>query len=367
MDQQLPGGIEVVVFDVGETLVDETRMWTQLAVAAGVAPFTLMGVIGALIERGEPHHKAWDMLGVAAPPGAADIRSTDLYPDVLDCLAAVQGANYAVGIAGNQPAGAARCLRGLGCDVDFIASSAVWGLSKPAAGFFSQIADTCGAEPHEILYVGDRLDNDIVPAAKVGFRTAWLLRGPWGHIHSRRPETSLADLRVESLTELASMFRSSSRRTDAEAAVGGQEHDPHIRSVRTSDADQMVDLYHELSYPASADQIATRLSRLVNDDTYAMWVAVNPEGGVDGFAAGHIVFPVEDDEPAGQLIALVTSTRARGAGLGTRLCETFEQWAQSRNAGRIVVNSGIDRTSAHAFYSHHGWEHTGLRYSKHIT
>ena len=34
--------VEAVVFDVGETLVDETNMWTRVAAAGGVTPFTLM-------------------------------------------------------------------------------------------------------------------------------------------------------------------------------------------------------------------------------------------------------------------------------------------------------------------------------------
>jgi len=44
--------VEAVVFDVGETLVDETQMWTRAAQNGGVTPFTLMGVLGALIARG---------------------------------------------------------------------------------------------------------------------------------------------------------------------------------------------------------------------------------------------------------------------------------------------------------------------------
>jgi ribonucleotide monophosphatase NagD (HAD superfamily) len=34
----------------------------------------------------------------------------------------------------------------------------------------------------EILYIGDRVDNDIRPAQEVGVATALLRRGPWGHI-----------------------------------------------------------------------------------------------------------------------------------------------------------------------------------------
>ena len=33
-----------------------------------------------------------------------------------------------------------------------------------------------------VLYIGDRIDNDIVPAQQAGLATAFLRRGPWGFI-----------------------------------------------------------------------------------------------------------------------------------------------------------------------------------------
>jgi FMN phosphatase YigB (HAD superfamily) len=43
-----------------------------------------------------------------------------------------------------------------------------------------------GHERHEIAYVGDRLDNDIAPAAHSGLVTVWVRRGPWGYILRQR-------------------------------------------------------------------------------------------------------------------------------------------------------------------------------------
>ena len=50
--------------------------------------------------------------------------------------------------------------------------------------------------------MGDRLDNDVLPARAAGMRTVLLRRGPWGHLHSARPDASLADARIDSLAEL---------------------------------------------------------------------------------------------------------------------------------------------------------------------
>ncbi|BBY60978.1 HAD hydrolase-like protein [Mycolicibacterium sarraceniae] len=56
------------------------------------------------------------------------------------------------------------------------------------------------------IHVGDRLDNDILPARAIGMRTVFIRRGPWGHIHALKDEVALADLRVNSLQELATYF-----------------------------------------------------------------------------------------------------------------------------------------------------------------
>jgi FMN phosphatase YigB (HAD superfamily) len=59
--------VKAVFFDVGETLVDETRTWERAADAAGVPRFTLMGILGGLAARGERHSRVWELLGVARP------------------------------------------------------------------------------------------------------------------------------------------------------------------------------------------------------------------------------------------------------------------------------------------------------------
>ena len=60
--------MNAVVFDVGETLVDETRSWERAADACGVSRFTLMALVGGAIVCGESHRSAFDRLGVEPQP-----------------------------------------------------------------------------------------------------------------------------------------------------------------------------------------------------------------------------------------------------------------------------------------------------------
>ncbi|WP_258058819.1 HAD family hydrolase [Arthrobacter sp. B1805] len=165
-----------------------------------------MGLLGALIARDEDHRRVWDILGVERPTAPPPIEQADLYPDALTCLRAAKRAGLSIGIAGNQPAGVEAQLRDAGFDVDFIASSAAWGVTKPSPEFFSRVVTTAQLDARQILYVGDRLDNDVLPARRAGMRTAFIRRGPWGHLHAQRPEVGLADLQIESLTELSMAF-----------------------------------------------------------------------------------------------------------------------------------------------------------------
>lgn len=95
-------------------------------------------------------------------------------------------------------------MRALGLSVDFIATSSRWGVEKPSPRFFAQIADTAALPPHQIVYVGDRLDNDVLPAKACGMR-ACLSAGPWGHLHAQRAEVGQADARIGSPAELPSV------------------------------------------------------------------------------------------------------------------------------------------------------------------
>jgi HAD superfamily hydrolase (TIGR01509 family) len=129
-------------------------------------------------------------------------RRKDLYADAAPCLRALRARGYCVGIAGNQPEGAVEALRSLDLAADFVASSSSLGVEKPAAEFFRKLAALAGLPPQAIAYVGDRLDNDILPARAAGMATVFLRRGPWAKVHASQPEAALADITLDTLNDL---------------------------------------------------------------------------------------------------------------------------------------------------------------------
>ena len=64
------------------------------------------------------------------------------------------------------------------------------------------MVEAAGEPAHRIAYVGDRLDNDVLPARAAGMVAVFLRRGPWGFMHAEQPEIAQAHLRLDSLAAL---------------------------------------------------------------------------------------------------------------------------------------------------------------------
>lgn len=185
--------VEAVVFDVGETLVDETRNWESVADECGVPRFTLMALVGAAIGTGESHHRALELLGIR--PSRRAFFNDQWYPDAIPCLARLRGLGLVVGAAGNMAIEHEELIRP---HVGFVASSERFEVEKPAPGFFARVARLAGVAPEKIAYVGDRVDNDVVPALAAGMVAVHVRRGPWGHLQ----DPPAGAIRISSLDDL---------------------------------------------------------------------------------------------------------------------------------------------------------------------
>lgn len=202
--------IRAVVFDQGETLVNETRFWSSVAAYAGVPEFTLYGVLGGMIERRENHRSIFNVMQIeSVDPNVIGYRieARDLYPDVVPTLKRLSHEGITLGVAGNQPAGVIEQFAAMDLPLTLNASSTAWGVAKPDPAFFRRMADELGLEPGEVMYVGDRLDNDILPAQEVGMHAVFIRRGPWGYLHTAWPEMSDVRNTIESLAEIPDLVQ----------------------------------------------------------------------------------------------------------------------------------------------------------------
>jgi HAD superfamily hydrolase (TIGR01549 family) len=201
----LTGRLRAVWFDVGETLIDESREYGTWADWLGVPRHTFSAMFGAVIARGGDYREVFQHFRPGFDLGKERqarldagmgeyLNGRDLYPDARPCLQALKDAGYFVGVAGNQTARAGRFLRELNLPCDALATSDEWGVTKPDTGFFDKLAAVSGFDRNETAYVGDRLDVDIAPAARAGLFTVWVQRGPWGYILRPGEPPGVADL-----------------------------------------------------------------------------------------------------------------------------------------------------------------------------
>mgnify|MGYP001367910088 CR=1 FL=1 len=205
--------VRAIFFDVGETLIDEHRLYRDYAARMGVTYDYFMATMEAAMVRREPVRNIFSIVKPGFDFKAARaqreaegktfaIGAHDLYPDAVACLSTLKAKGYYVGIVGNQPASAEPTLRTSGLDFDFIATSDGWGVAKPDPKFFDKVRDAAGCAADQIAYVGDRVDNDVLPSLSAGMRPILVRRGPWGRAQWHWPEAEKAHLRVESLSEL---------------------------------------------------------------------------------------------------------------------------------------------------------------------
>jgi HAD superfamily hydrolase (TIGR01662 family) len=193
--------ITAVFFDVGETLVDEERWWRLLCERSGLQPHVVWAALGVTIARGEEHDALWGHLGIERPDDwwrGLTYEQDDLYPDAISCLEEMRALGLRVGVVGNQTEALERWARESPLPADVVSSSATLGVRKPDPRFFEEIVSLAEAEPDEVAYVGDRVDNDVLPALAAGLAAVHVRRGPWGRLQwapaSVPAVDSLADL-----------------------------------------------------------------------------------------------------------------------------------------------------------------------------
>lgn len=131
-----------------------------------------------------------------------------LQPDAKRAVEALSG-TYRLGVLANQERWIRDVLArdGLAPFFDVWAVSAEVGAEKPDERIFRAALEAAGAPADRCAMVGDRLDNDIEPAKRLGMRGIWLLRGEAPDEPSE-DQLSRADLAIRTLDDLPEALRS---------------------------------------------------------------------------------------------------------------------------------------------------------------
>ncbi len=203
-------GTKWLFFDVGSTLVDEGAAYDHriLDMIAGTE-LTFAQVHKKRLELAQQgldgNSAVIDYFGLKKTPWHSE--DEILYADAPGILEALANCGYRLGIIANQNPGLAQRLAawGIGERFDVTVSSSDVGAAKPDPAIFEAALTMAGCAPGEAVMIGDRLDNDIIPAKQAGMETVWVRSGlaAWQPVELAR---DWADHIVHSLAELTDIF-----------------------------------------------------------------------------------------------------------------------------------------------------------------
>lgn len=190
MNSQAPGPIRAVVFDVFGTLVaiqnprrpylklmrwlreqgrrpradDSTRLMCESVGLAGAARMFGFDVPASILTPWEQEL-------------AAELAGITLFDDVIPTLVALRERGLKLGLCSNaaQPY-AAPVLAQLPFLLDVYAWSFSVGAIKPDERIYRYLCDTLACSPHEILFIGDTLEADVLGPTRFGMQARLLVR-----------------------------------------------------------------------------------------------------------------------------------------------------------------------------------------------
>ena len=181
--------IDWLFFDIGSTLVDESQALDDFVnrcvekLAQGGIIVSTAAYHSQLLhiaeQGGDPIHEAWSCFApnhLKRPSWSHD--KERLFPEVRLVLKTL-GERYRLGIIANQGKGLLDRLERFGIldNFEIIINSTDIGFSKPDFRIFQVALEKANIEPSKAVYVGDRVDNDMVSAKKLGMRTIRLRQG----------------------------------------------------------------------------------------------------------------------------------------------------------------------------------------------
>lgn len=201
--------VEWIFFDVGSTLVDESvayeARFREAAALIGKSYEQLQKEALDFYRQNDKGDLAvMDKYGIPRLKWHKEYER--LYPETVEVLKFLK-AKYKIGVIANQSLGTADRLRQWDIlqFIDLVIASAEEGVSKPDPRIFELALERAGCKAENAVMIGDRIDNDVVPAKKMGMKTVWIRQGGGGLWQLQGPEQQ-SDFTVDNLGELVKIF-----------------------------------------------------------------------------------------------------------------------------------------------------------------
>lgn len=203
--------MKVLFFDVGYTLVNEDAVWekrcleqaqTDEAKKLGLTAADIYHEIEiATIARKPQFRTVIDKFGFKeVAPYRTELE--ELYEDAPAVIKAM-AQKYALGIIANQLDGLKERLKAFGLLQYFKYIISSWDVKvmKPDIRIFEFALGKANCKPQNACMIGDRLDNDILPAKSLGMKTVWIKRG-FGALQKPLSKSEEPDYTINKLSQL---------------------------------------------------------------------------------------------------------------------------------------------------------------------
>lgn len=171
-----------IFLDVGSTLVDETEAFEHrlrdILPDSGITRERFEEKRLELAQTGtDGNNAAIKFFNLVKTPWHSEDETP--FEDSAETLEYLKNKGYKLGVLANQPLGTEQRLQtwGLLHYFDVIAASAELGVTKPDARIFEKAFELARCTAEDAIMVGDRLDNDMIPAKSLGMQTVWIRKG----------------------------------------------------------------------------------------------------------------------------------------------------------------------------------------------
>lgn len=203
--------IKWILFDLGSTLIDETVADThrilEMISGTDITEEAFREKRSEMIRKGlNGDLSTIDYFGLTKTPWHSEDEVP--YPDVVSTLMELKQRGYKLGVIANQNYGTEQRLKNwdLHHFFEVIAASAELGVAKPDPAIFEWALKQADCRPQDAVMIGDRMDNDIAPANRLGIHTVRLKRG-LGAYHEPQSDDETPEYTISMLEELLDLLQ----------------------------------------------------------------------------------------------------------------------------------------------------------------